>query len=79
MTTPTNHNPGAQGHDRTDLVLDADVLVLGGGPAGTWAAVKAAEAGARVVLADKGYCGASGATAAVGTGVLVRASDRRRA
>ena len=49
--------------------FDADVLVLGGGPAGTWAAVSAAEHGARVVLADKGFCGTSGATAAAGTGV----------
>ncbi|MCG2632603.1 FAD-binding protein [Bradyrhizobium sp. WYCCWR 13023] len=48
---------------------DADVLVLGGGPAGTWAAVSAAERGARVVLADKGFCGTSGSTAAAGTGV----------
>jgi succinate dehydrogenase/fumarate reductase flavoprotein subunit len=40
---------------------EADVLVLGGGPAGTWAAWNAASAGARVVLADKGYCGTSGA------------------
>ena len=48
---------------------DADVLVLGGGPAGTWAAISAAEYGARVVLADKGFCGTSGATAAAGTGV----------
>ncbi|MFJ8013249.1 FAD-dependent oxidoreductase [Streptomyces sp. NPDC096339] len=46
-----------------------DVLVVGGGPAATWAALKAAEAGARVVLADKGYCGTSGSTAAGGTGV----------
>ncbi len=46
-----------------------DVLVIGGGPAGTWAALKAAKAGASVVLADKGYCGTSGATAAAGTGV----------
>jgi succinate dehydrogenase/fumarate reductase flavoprotein subunit len=45
---------------------DTDVLVLGGGPAGTWAAVAAARAGARVVLADKGYCGTSGATASGG-------------
>jgi len=45
---------------------DADVLVLGGGPAGTWAALAAARAGARVVLADKGYCGTSGATASGG-------------
>src|SRR3954469_22057732 len=51
------------------IEYDADVLVLGGGPAGTWAAVSAAERGARVVLADKGFCGTSGATAAAGTGV----------
>ena len=49
--------------------FDADVLVLGGGPAGTWAAIGAAERGARVILADKGFCGTSGATAAAGTGV----------
>jgi succinate dehydrogenase/fumarate reductase flavoprotein subunit len=49
--------------------LETDVLVVGGGPAGTWAAIKAREAGAEVVLADKGYCGSSGATASAGTGV----------
>jgi len=49
--------------------LSTDVLVIGGGPAGTWAAIKAAQAGADVVLADKGYTGASGATASVGTGI----------
>ena len=54
---------------RSDLDIEADVLVIGGGPAGTWAAAKAAEAGASVVLVDKGYCGTSGATAAAGTGV----------
>jgi succinate dehydrogenase/fumarate reductase flavoprotein subunit len=52
-----------------NLTLSADVLVLGGGPAGCWAAVSAAANGARVVLADKGYCGTSGATAPSGTGV----------
>jgi len=51
------------------LSLEADVLVLGGGPAGTWAAVSAAAQGAKVVLADKGYCGTSGATAPSGVGV----------
>lgn len=45
------------------IELDADVLVLGGGPAGAWAALAAAGEGARVVLADKGYCGTSGPTA----------------
>ncbi|MEV8100598.1 FAD-binding protein [Kitasatospora sp. NPDC085879] len=49
--------------------LTADVLVVGGGPAATWAALDAARAGADVVLADKGHCGTSGATAAGGTGV----------
>ncbi len=55
----------------TDAVvtLVTDVLVVGGGPAGTWAAIKAAQAGAEVVLADKGHTGSSGATASVGTGI----------
>ena len=52
-----------------DVELSADVLVIGGGPAGTWAALTAAAGGARVVLADKGYCGTSGATAPSGVGV----------
>ncbi|WP_194815289.1 FAD-dependent oxidoreductase [Nocardia sp. XZ_19_385] len=43
--------------------IETDVLVLGGGPAGAWAALSAAAAGARVVLVDKGRCGASGPTA----------------
>jgi succinate dehydrogenase/fumarate reductase flavoprotein subunit len=51
------------------LVLSADVLVIGGGPAGTWAALDAARSGADVVLVDKGYCGTSGPTASGGTGV----------
>src|SRR5436305_13806741 len=49
--------------------LSADVVVVGGGPAATWAALGAAESGADVVLADKGYCGTSGPTASLGTGV----------
>jgi len=56
---------GADGDDRHE----ADVLVIGGGPAGTWAAISAAAQGARVVLADKGFCGTSGATAPSGTGL----------
>ncbi|GAB7127704.1 FAD-binding protein [Silvimonas sp. JCM 19000] len=50
------------------LNLDADVLVLGGGLAGTWAAVAAARRGARVIIAEKGYCGSSGVTASAGPG-----------
>lgn len=48
---------------------DADVLVIGGGPAGAWAAIGASARGAKVVLVDKGFCGTSGATAPSGTGV----------
>jgi FAD dependent oxidoreductase len=48
--------------------IEADVLVIGGGLAGAWAAVAAAREGALVVLADKGYCGASGVTATAGPG-----------
>jgi flavin-dependent dehydrogenase len=50
------------------LDVSADVLVIGGGPAGAWAAIAAAEAGARVILVDKGYLGTSGATAPSNTG-----------
>ncbi|MGW4366050.1 FAD-binding protein [Nocardia takedensis] len=42
---------------------ETDVLVIGGGPAGTWAAVSAACSGARVILVDKARCGSSGPTA----------------
>jgi succinate dehydrogenase/fumarate reductase flavoprotein subunit len=48
--------------------LATDVLVIGGGLAGTWAAIAAAREGARVVLADKGHCGTSGVTATAGPG-----------
>ncbi|MBD2446410.1 FAD-binding protein [Nostoc sp. FACHB-152] len=51
------------------LNLAADVLIIGGGPSGTWAAWSAATSGAKVVLVDKGYCGTSGAAAASGNGV----------
>src|SRR5438105_13675645 len=51
-----------------ELSLTADVLIVGGGMAGDWAATSAAQAGAKVILADKGYCGTSGVTAAAGPG-----------
>jgi succinate dehydrogenase/fumarate reductase flavoprotein subunit len=49
---------------------------VGGGNAGAWAASAAAEAGAKVILVDKGYCGTSGVTAAAGPGVIVGNSIR---
>ncbi len=51
----------AKAGERLEFV--ADVLVLGGGPAGAWAAISARRAGAEVILADKGFLGTSGATA----------------
>ena len=50
----------------SELNLRTDVLVIGGGPAGTWAAITAAKRGVKVILVDKGYCGTSGATAPSG-------------
>jgi len=51
-------------------VRTADVLVLGGGPAGVWAALTAAKHGAKVVLAEKGFVGTGGATAAGNTTMI---------
>jgi succinate dehydrogenase/fumarate reductase flavoprotein subunit len=48
--------------------LSTDVLVVGGGLAGGWAATAAARAGASVILVDKGYFGTSGVTATAGPG-----------
>ena len=55
----------ARSTSSTTTEITCDVLVIGGGPAGCWAALEAA--GGRVVLVDKGYCGSSGATASAGT------------
>ncbi|MBH0236489.1 FAD-dependent oxidoreductase [Methylobrevis albus] len=63
MSGPTH--PAAAGPD-----LVADVLVIGGGPAGCWAALSAMEAGASVVLAEKGYVGTAGATAAGNSSIV---------
>jgi succinate dehydrogenase/fumarate reductase flavoprotein subunit len=46
--------------EQFDVNLPADVLVIGGGPAGVWAALAAADQGASVVIAEKGYLGTSG-------------------
>ncbi|CAN7375761.1 FAD-binding protein [Phenylobacterium sp. LjRoot225] len=52
----------------SQLELEADVLILGGGMAAAWAAISAAREGASVVLADKGFVGTSGVTATAGPG-----------
>ncbi|MER9434955.1 FAD-binding protein [Mesorhizobium sp. M0618] len=72
--------PKPQKSASDSLLLQADVLVLGGGPSAAWAAVSAAEGGAKVVLADKGYLGTSGATAPSNTGTwCVPPGDNRHA
>src|SRR5579871_4779690 len=65
------HLPARPSLDAVDGGVSAtvDVLVIGGGPAGCWAAISAAESGASVVLVEKGYCGTTGATASAGVGV----------
>ena len=52
----------------SQLDIETDVLVIGGGMAATWAAISAAREGACVVLADKGFVGSSGVTATAGPG-----------
>ena len=47
-----------------DIIIDTDVLVIGGGMAGVFAAIKAKEAGANVTLVEKGYMSRAGASAA---------------
>ena len=66
-TTGYTENPGAisvtelsaSGEQRQ---INTDVLVIGGGMAGTFAAVRAREAGLNVTLVDKGTVGRSGST-----------------
>ena len=50
----------------SEIALETDVLVIGGGMAAAWAAISAARSGAQVVLADKGFVGTSGVTATGG-------------
>ncbi|AMN41110.1 FAD-dependent oxidoreductase [Rhodoplanes sp. Z2-YC6860] len=45
-----------------DIALESDVMVVGGGGAGMFAAVAAARNGARVILIDKNVVGRGGAT-----------------
>jgi len=52
-----------------DIRLSADVLVIGGGPAGQWAALTAARAGASVVVAEKGYTGTAGPLSSAVSGI----------
>ncbi len=50
--------------------IDCDVLVIGGGLAGCWAAIKAREKAQRVLLVEKGKVARSGKSAFAGAGIL---------
>src|ERR1700744_5553521 len=53
-------NQTAPAADRFDVELSADVLVIGGGPSGAWAALSAADEDATVGVVGEGYVGTSG-------------------
>ena len=57
----------------TEIVTD--VLVIGGGIAGFFAAIKAREQGLDVLVTDKGYAGKAGAGYASGMGYMVYHPD----
>jgi succinate dehydrogenase/fumarate reductase flavoprotein subunit len=52
-------------------LVETDVLVIGGGIAGWFAAIKAKEKGLDVTLVDKAYAGRSGASISAGMGYMV--------
>src|SRR5258707_12905709 len=53
---------GSNGAAATPTHIETDVLVIGAGGAGMYAALEAARAGAAVVLADRSLIGRGGAT-----------------
>jgi heterodisulfide reductase subunit A-like polyferredoxin len=58
----TQRLPRAEVPLTTDIeVMEVDVLIIGGGFAGTWAALGASSHASNVVLADKAYVSRSGA------------------
>jgi succinate dehydrogenase/fumarate reductase flavoprotein subunit len=52
-------------------VVESDVLVVGGGFGGLWAAIRAAEGGASVTLVDKSFAGKSGHSFFAGGAMMV--------
>lgn len=61
---------------RDAIRLEADVLVIGGSLSGAWAALAAREAGAHVVIVDKGWIGTAGiVAAATGGGYFLLPDD----
>jgi len=54
-----------------EMMIETDVLIIGGGFSGCFAAIKAKEQGLDVVVVDKAYAGKSGAGYAAGMGYMV--------
>ncbi len=54
-----------------ETTIETDVLVIGGGIAGCFAAIKARDEGLRVVLVEKASVARSGGTAAAGAGYMM--------
>jgi succinate dehydrogenase/fumarate reductase flavoprotein subunit len=54
----------------TEKLIETDVLVIGGGIAGCFAAIKAREKGLNVTIVDKAYAGKSGASISAPAGWL---------
>ncbi len=59
---PARNKPEIDADSFKDEQVDTDVLVIGSGIAGLFAAVKAHDAGARVLMVSKGRLGSSGLT-----------------
>jgi len=57
------------GRGGSNVSLTADVLVVGGGPAGIWAALTAAQHGADVIIVEKGHVGTAGPFSSANTGI----------
>lgn len=58
-----------------ERVYETDVLVIGGGIAGCFSAIRAREEGADVLMVDKGYAGKAGATPVASLGFMVYNPD----
>jgi succinate dehydrogenase/fumarate reductase flavoprotein subunit len=56
----------------TDRIVETDVLVIGGGLGGVFAAIKARESGVDVTVVEKAYAGKSGGAA---MGAFIRSGD----
>lgn len=62
MEPPSRNQPSIDADSFKEEIIETDVLVIGSGIAGLFAAVKAHDAGAKVLMVSKGRLGSSGLT-----------------